>query len=88
MFAAAFPICGGGNPEIVELFDPKIKPWVFHGAADKIVSPAYSERMVNKMRNKGMQVKYTVYPETGHNAWDNAFAEPDLLRWIFSQTKN
>ena len=88
LFAAAFPICGGGNPDAVKWFNPRIKIWVFHGDQDKIVIPAYSEKMVNKMRSKGMDVRFTIYPETGHNAWDKAFKEPDLLPWIFSQHKN
>jgi len=88
LFAAAFPICGGGSPDAVKWFNPKTKIWVFHGTDDKTVIPEYSEKMVIKMRSKGMKVRFTLYPETGHNAWDKAFKEPDLLPWIFSQHKN
>ncbi|MDP2337848.1 MAG: phospholipase, partial [Bacteroidota bacterium] len=31
--------------------------------------------------------KFTVYPEAGHNSWDQAFAEPDFLSWIFSHKR-
>ena len=88
LFAAAFPICGGGNPDAVKWFNPATKIWVFHGTDDKIVIPEYSEKMVIKMQSKGMKVRFTLYPETGHNAWDKTFNEPDLLPWIFSQHKN
>jgi predicted peptidase len=87
LFAAAFPICGGGNPDAVENFNHETAIWVFHGAKDRVVKPTYSQQMVNKMREHNMEVRHSIYPETGHNAWDNAFAEPELLRWIFMQQK-
>jgi hypothetical protein len=37
-------------------------------------------------KHKG-NVKLTVYPGTGHNSWDKAFAEPELLPWIFSNRR-
>jgi predicted peptidase len=87
MFAAAFPICGGGNPDAVRHFNQETAIWVFHGAKDRIVKPAYSQQMVIKMREHNMKVHHSVYPETGHNVWDNAFAEPEFLSWIFMQQK-
>jgi predicted peptidase len=35
----------------------------------------------------GAKVKYSEYPGVGHNSWDNAFAEPELLPWLFKQKK-
>jgi hypothetical protein len=29
----------------------------------------------------------TVYPEAGHDVWDQAFAEPQLPRWILAQSR-
>jgi len=87
MFAAAFPICGGGNPEAVENFDPETAVWVFHGAKDQVVQLSYSTSMVDRMQKLGMKVKLSIYPETGHNAWDKAFAETELLPWIYSRKK-
>ncbi|WP_373521088.1 hypothetical protein [Aquiflexum sp.] len=31
--------------------------------------------------------RLSLYPDVNHNSWDNAFAEPDFLEWIFSQKK-
>src|SRR6185295_3512383 len=48
-FAAAIPICGGGNPEAAEKM--KGTPiWVFHGAKDSAVSIAKSEAMVDALK--------------------------------------
>lgn len=86
MFAAAFPICGGANPEISKRLK-KLDWWVFHGSDDKSVPEKYSAQMVEAMKQKGINVKYSVYPGVGHNSWDNAFAEPELLSWLFSKSR-
>lgn len=84
-FAAAFPICGGGDPAKVNLYARNFPIWVFHGDADKVVTPANSRIMVNALKKAGARVKYTEYPGVGHDSWNNAFAEPDLLKWLFKQ---
>ncbi|MDT0608282.1 alpha/beta hydrolase-fold protein [Croceitalea rosinachiae] len=86
MFIAAFPICGGANPVIAN----KIKKthwWVFHGDADEAVPPIYSTQMVNALQKVSSDVTYSLYPNVGHNSWDNAFAEAELLPWLFSISK-
>jgi predicted peptidase len=86
LFAAAFPICGGGNPSTAEKLKD-IKWWVFHGAKDNVVLPEYSTVMVRALEEAGASVKYTHYPDANHNSWDPAFAEPGLLEWLFSQKR-
>jgi predicted peptidase len=87
LFAAAFPICGGGNPDAVKLYAKKFPIWVFHGAIDAVVPVSNSRLMVRVLRNAGAEVKYSEYPGVNHNSWTNAFAEPELLSWIFSQKR-
>ncbi|MBS1751731.1 MAG: prolyl oligopeptidase family serine peptidase [Bacteroidetes bacterium] len=87
LFAAAFPICGGGNPESVKIYGRKFPIWVFHGTDDNAVPVTYSRTMVDELKAVGAKVKYTEYPGVGHNSWINAFAEPDLLPWLFRQKK-
>lgn len=86
LFAAAFPICGGGNHATAEKIR-KINWWVFHGAKDDVVPPVYSEIMVRALGAAKADVKFTLYPNANHNSWDPAFAEPDLLKWLFAQKK-
>ena len=86
LFAAAMPICGGGNTATAPLLK-KTNWWVFHGAKDDVVPPHLSEDMVNALKKEKASVKFTVYPEANHNSWDSAFAEPDFLSWLFSQKK-
>lgn len=86
LFAAAFPICGGGDSTTAYKMK-KVNWWIFHGAKDNVVLPSYSVQMVNALQQVKSKVKFTVYKEAGHNSWDNAFAEPDLFKWLFSNKK-
>ncbi len=86
LFAAAFPICGGGDTSNATKMN-KIAWWVFHGAVDAVVLPEYSVQMVDALKNAKADVKFSLYPNVNHNSWDNAFAEPQLLQWLFSQNK-
>ena len=86
IFAAAFPICGGGNPATAKKIR-KINWWVFHGAKDDVVLPLYSQVMVNALQAAKASVKFTLFPNANHNSWDPAFAEPQFLPWLFAQKK-
>ena len=86
-FAAAFPICGGGNPKTARKISRVTSFWIFHGAEDKVVDPEYSILMAEAIKKHKGKVKLTIYPGTGHNSWNNAFAEPELLPWVFSNRR-
>ncbi|WP_423148515.1 prolyl oligopeptidase family serine peptidase [Rubrolithibacter danxiaensis] len=86
-FAAAFPICGGDNPQNVKKYK-KTPLWIFHGADDDVVPVSHSEIVAKALQEKGAQdIKLTIYPGVKHNSWDNAFAEPQLLPWLFAHKK-
>ncbi len=86
-FAAAVPICGGGDPESAIDYAKSTPLWVFHGAQDNVVDPLQSVAMVTALLKAGAFPKFTVYDFANHNSWDPAFAEPDLLPWLFSHKK-
>jgi predicted peptidase len=87
LFAAAMPICGGGD---AIRYDERVKKtafWVFHGDADAVVNVNESRAMVNKLKDLKINTTYTEYPNVNHNSWDNAFAEPTFLSWMFSKKR-
>jgi predicted peptidase len=86
-FAAAFPICGGGDTSRAKLFAKKTAIWIFHGNADKSVDVKYSRQYYQALINLHADVHYNEYPGVGHNSWDYAFAEKNLLPWLFSKKK-
>ncbi|HET9744154.1 MAG TPA: dienelactone hydrolase family protein [Chitinophagaceae bacterium] len=87
LYAAALPICGGGDVKHYDNKVAKIPFWIFHGAADAVVDPKLSREMVEKLRSLKAEVKYSEYPGVNHNSWDNAFAEPDYLSWMLKHKK-
>ena len=85
-FAAAIPICGGGNPGSTQ----KIKNlpiWVFHGDADDVVPVDRSRSMVEALKKHGSNVKYTEYPGVNHNAWSKTYNNEEVYDWLFKQKK-
>ena len=59
--------------------------WAFHGKKDDVVPPFRTQQMVKKVREAGGDVKYTEFPEDGHNSWDSAYGDPDTISWLLSQ---
>ncbi len=87
LFAAAAPICGGANALAYTKKTAKTPFWIFHGAIDAIVPVQLSRDMYARLQALKGKVKYTEYPTVNHNSWDNAFAEPDFLTWLFSNKR-
>jgi predicted peptidase len=85
-FAALVPICGGGDPNAVRRF-AHVPVWVLHGAKDPVVPLAASEKMVEALKKANGNVKFTVYPEAGHDSWSEAYANPELYEWLLQQKR-
>jgi len=85
-FAAAMPVCGGGDVAGAPLFKD-LPIWVFHGDKDGAVPVSRSRDMVAALKACGSKVKYTEYPGVGHNCWTQTYADPEVLKWFFSQKR-
>jgi predicted peptidase len=85
-FAAAVPICGGGDERRAAAI-ARIPVWAFHGGQDNVVPPEHSRSMIAALRKAGGKPKYTEYPAVGHDSWVPAAVEPQLLPWLFAQQK-
>jgi predicted peptidase len=86
LFAAAVPVCGGGDPNSVDHLR-NIPIWAFHGRLDSQVPVGRSREMVAALGEAGANVRYTEYPTLGHDVWKRAYAEADLPDWLFSQRR-
>ena len=42
--------------------------------------------MVQSIRKRGGNPKLTLYPGVGHNCWDQAYTDPELIPWMLAQT--
>ena len=86
LFAAAIPLCGGGNAALAAAVR-RMPIWAFHGDADPTVPVGLSRRMIAAIEQAGGHPRYTEYKGVGHNVWERAFTEPELMDWLFSQRK-
>ena len=87
-YAAAVPICGGAGVRFVMAERIQSLPiWIFHGAKDTAVEPAYSKKMFDVLTKLKAPVKLTIYPDAGHDSWTAAYNDPELWKWLFEQHK-
>ncbi|MFO7323296.1 MAG: prolyl oligopeptidase family serine peptidase [Chloroflexota bacterium] len=85
-FAAIAPVSGGGDPEAVcALTDVPV--WVFHGERDNVVLIREARKMVDALRMCGGKVRFTIYPNGGHDVWIRAYNNPRLYEWFLSHKK-
>lgn len=85
-FAAIAPICGGGNPgDAAKLKSLPI--WVFHGAKDNAVPLDRSQQMVDALKEAGSDVKFTIYPDAGHDSWTETYNNPKLYEWLLEHKR-
>ena len=87
IYAAGLSICGAGDPNTSKLFAGKTALWLFHGDKDQVVPPNFSQQFHRRLKRAGAVVRYSEYPGIEHNSWSKAFAEPDLMKWLFTQSK-
>jgi len=85
-FAAIAPICGGGNPSRVKRI-ARLPTWVFHGALDASVPLQESQVMIDSLEAAGGDVRFTVYPEAGHDSWTQTYDNPELYEWFLAQRR-
>lgn len=86
VFVAAFAICGGDHTSNVRKY-AHVPLWIFHGEMDDVVPSTHSHAIVTELYRLGANPKVTFYPRANHNSWDAAFAEPDLLPWLFGHKR-
>jgi predicted peptidase len=83
-FAAIAPVCGGGEPFKTYMLK-NIPVWIFHGAKDNVVPPERSQEMVAAIQKNGGTVKFTLYPDAGHDSWTATYDNPELYEWLLTQ---
>jgi predicted peptidase len=61
--------------------------WAFHGDADPRVPVSESRKLTRALEAAGGDVRYTEYPGVGHDSWNRAYWEDELLPWLFSHKR-
>jgi predicted peptidase len=87
VFAAAIPICGWGEPPNAATIKA-IPIWAFHGNADTLMPVEGSRDIVKALLEIGGKPTYWEYNGGTHaGTAERAYCEPQLLDWLFGQTK-
>ena len=87
VFSCASPICAGGMAwRASVLTDLPLR--IYHGELDQAVDVFYSKDLYRALKDCGAkEVELFLYPEVGHNVWNNAYEETDLISWLISKRK-
>jgi predicted peptidase len=86
-FAAAVPICGGGDDMKSDRL-VGLPLWAWHGDADPAVPVERSRQMIEAIKKAGGNAKYTELPGVGHDSWTKAYTDPQgAIPWMFEQRR-
>ncbi len=85
-FAAIVPVCGSGiywNADCVK----HIPTVMYHGDCDTIVPIDESINMLKSVNRRGGNAKLNICHGIGHDAWNYAYTDDELIDWLLSQHK-
>ncbi|MFT4022872.1 MAG: PA14 domain-containing protein, partial [Flavihumibacter sp.] len=83
--AAAIPMsaAAASNASATAVDSYKFTPiWLFQGGQDQNPRPATADAVNTAATAQGANFKYTLYPNTGHNTWYEAYTEADFFPFI------
>ena len=86
-FAAAVPICGGGDKSIAKEL-AHLPIWAWHGDKDTVIKPSRSLDMIEAITKAGGSPKYSEIKGRGHNSWVDCWKSEKMWSWLYSQRKN
>ena len=61
--------------------------WAFHNRGDPIINSHGSAQMCERIAQLGGRARYTAFDRIGHDCWDRAIAQTDLLDWMLRQQR-
>jgi len=61
--------------------------WIFHGQNDTIVPVGGEQKMVDALKKLRAPVRFTLYPDAGHECWDRTYDNDELFRWMMRQKR-
>lgn len=65
-----------------------IPAWLSQGGNDNNPRPDEGNRMVSTIRDLwGGNIRYSYYPNSGHNTWNSQYNKPDFFSWFLEKEK-
>jgi len=85
-FAALAVISGGGNPvEVCRLKNVPVR--IVHGRKDDVIPVSWAEELGRRLERCSGNVRVTIYPDVGHDAWTQTYADPAFFEWLLAQRR-
>jgi predicted peptidase len=84
-FAAAIPVCSGGDAKIVTDAAAHFPVWAFHSNDDHLVPVQQARDLVAAWRVHGGVALYTEYTGLRHSSWKKAYIDQAMFDWLFTQ---
>jgi hypothetical protein len=85
-FAAIAPVAARGD-QGWDVCAIKDSVWAFHGAKDGTIPLAKGQAVIDSLQACGLEPRFTIYPNLGHDCWTTTYARPDLYEWMWQQRK-
>jgi predicted peptidase len=60
--------------------------WIFHNAGDERIPVSRAKRLTRALEECGGEVRLTIYPQDGHDAWTETYRRQDLYEWFLSHS--
>jgi len=83
-FSAIVPICGTSAIDLKRFL--KLPTWVTVGGRDKPALVKSLQKTVADLRDREAPIRFTLYPQLGHNCWDATYDNPRLYKWLLAQS--
>jgi dipeptidyl aminopeptidase/acylaminoacyl peptidase len=61
--------------------------WAFHGEKDKSVPFSESKRVVEVLERCGGMVRFSVFPDAGHEVCTLAYENDELYKWLLEKIR-
>ncbi len=87
LFAAAAPIAARGEEGWEVCAMTEIPVWAFHGDRDEVVPLSAGQRIVEQFQTCGGEITFTIYSNTGHDAWSKTYGNSMLYEWFLSKSR-
>jgi predicted peptidase len=83
-FASLLVVSGAGNP--VEICRLRALPvWIVHGAKDDVIPPEWGAGMAHRLERCPGNVRLSIDPDAGHDAWTRVYDDPKTYEWMLAQ---
>ena len=86
-FAAMIVVCAASSPTVYARWIKDIPVWIFHGEKDETVPVSESIKMADALKAQGANIKLTLYPDAGHDAWTETFNNDVVYEWLLEHSK-